>query len=80
MSKKHKKVFTSLNYIEPILILVSAVTGCIFVSVSVNSFCFCFFTAIAVRVKKHKSIIKKKKKKHDKVAFLAKIKLISRKI
>ena len=29
MSRKHKKVFTTLNYIEHFLILVSTVTGCI---------------------------------------------------
>ena len=29
MCKKHKKVCTTLNYIEHFLILVSAVTGCI---------------------------------------------------
>ena len=36
MSKKHKKVYTSLNYIGHLLILASAVTGCF-------NFCFCFF-------------------------------------
>ena len=29
MSKNYKKVFTVLNYIEHILILVSTVTGCV---------------------------------------------------
>ena len=29
MCKKHKKICTTLNYIEHFLILVSAVTGCI---------------------------------------------------
>ena len=29
MRKKHKKVCTTLNYIEHLLILASAVTGCI---------------------------------------------------
>ena len=29
MSKKHKKVCTTLNYIEHFLILASAVTGCV---------------------------------------------------
>ena len=28
MFKKHKKVFTTLNYIEDLLILASALTGC----------------------------------------------------
>ena len=29
MSKKHKKVCTTLNYVEHVLILVSTITGCI---------------------------------------------------
>ena len=32
MSKKHKKVCITLNYIEHILILASAMTGCISIS------------------------------------------------
>ena len=32
MSKKHKKVCTTLNYIEHFLILASAITGCISIS------------------------------------------------
>ena len=35
MSKKHKKVCTSLNYIEQFLILGSIITGC----VSISAFC-----------------------------------------
>ena len=33
MSRNHKKVCTTLNYIENLLILDSAITGCISVSV-----------------------------------------------
>ena len=33
MSKKHKKVCTTLNYIEHFFILDSAITGCISISV-----------------------------------------------
>ena len=33
MSKKHKKLCTTLNYIEHLLILASASTGCVTVSV-----------------------------------------------
>ena len=33
MSRKHKKVCTTLNYIEHFLILASAITGCISISV-----------------------------------------------
>ena len=32
MSRKHKKVCTTLNYIEHILILASTITGCISIS------------------------------------------------
>ena len=32
MSRKHKKVCTTLNYIEHILILPSTITGCISIS------------------------------------------------
>ena len=32
MGKKHKKVCTALNYIEQLLILASAVTGCVSIS------------------------------------------------
>ena len=32
MSRKHKRVFTTLNYIEYFLILTSTITGCILVS------------------------------------------------
>ena len=82
ISKKHKKVCATLNYIEHLLILISRITGCI----SFSYFAFLFgipigFTssaiglkifAITTEVKKHKSIIKKTKKKHDKIVLLAK--------
>ena len=32
MSKKHKMVFTTINYIEHVLILASTVTGCVSIS------------------------------------------------
>ena len=87
MGRKHKKVFTILNYIENFLILASTFTGCISISAfaslfgipigitnSAIGFQIC---AIAARIQKYKSIIKKKKKKHDKIVFLAKSKLNS---
>ena len=37
MSEKHKKVFKVSNYTEHLLILISAVSGCVFISD------FCFF-------------------------------------
>ena len=83
MSKKHRKVCTTLNCIEHFLILVSAVTGC------VSIFAFASLVGISVGVissviglkicgntagiKKCKSIIKKKKNKHYKIVFVSKI-------
>ena len=87
MSKKHKKVCTTLNYIEHFLILASTITGCISISAFVsllgipigitNSAIGLKICAITVGIKKFKSIIKKKKKKHDKIVLLAKAKLNS---
>ena len=90
MSKKHKKVFRVLQYIEHLLILVSSVTGL------VSIFAFASLVGIpvgipssAVRskicvitagIKKCKSIIQKKKKKQDKIVLLAKSKLNSTEI
>ena len=87
MSKKHKKVRKTLNYIENFFILASTISSCISISafasflgipirttsstVGLNS------CAIATRIKKYKSIIKKKKNKHDKIVLLAKSKLNS---
>ena len=87
ISKKHKKVFTTLNYIEHFLILGSTITGCVSISAfaslvgipigiasSTIGLKICVITA---GIKKYKSIIKKKKKKHDKIVLLAKSKLNS---
>ena len=87
MSKKRKKVSTTLSSIERFLILASTINGCI--SISAFTFFLGFpvgitssaiglkICAIAAGTKKYKSIIKKKKKKHDKVVLLAKSKLNS---
>ena len=85
MSKKLKKVSTSLNYIEHFLILASTITGCISISaftsligipVGITSSAIGLkICAIAAGIKKYKSIHKKKKKKHDKIVLLAKSKL-----
>ena len=87
MSKKHQDVCTTLNYIEQFLVLASTITGCISISASAYligipigmtssavGFKICALTA---GIKKCKSIIKKKKKKHDKIKVLAKSKLNS---
>ena len=44
MNKKHKKVCTSLNYIEHFLVLASTITGCVSVSA------FAFLIGIRIRV------------------------------
>ena len=90
MSKKHGRVCTTLNYIEHFLILVSTITGCI----STSSFASLLGIPIGITssaiglkigtitasIKKYKWIIKKKKKKHDKIVLLAKSKLSSIKV
>ena len=87
MNKQHKKVCRVLNYIDHLLILIPTVTG------YVSIFAFAFLVGITIGntrseiglkilvvtagIKKYKSIIKKKKKKHDKIVFLARFKLNS---
>ena len=76
MSRKHEKFCVTLNYIENFLILASAVTGCISLSafssllgilIGITSSAIGLkMCAIAAGIKKYKSIIKKKKKKHEK--------------
>ena len=87
MSKRHKKVCTTSNYIERFLILGSTCTGCIsnssfasIVSIPVGitrSATELKICAITVGIENYKSIIKKKKKKHDKIVLLAKSKINS---
>ena len=84
ISKKHKKVSRVLNYIDHSLIVISTITGCVFISAfaslvgipigitsSAIGLKICLITA---GIKKYKSIIKKKEKKHDKIVLLAKSK------
>ena len=85
MSKKHKKVCTTLNYIEHFLILGYTITGCISISafaslvgipIAITSSAIGLkICGITAATKKYKSIINKKKKKHDKIVLLAKSKL-----
>ena len=71
MSRKHKNVCTTLNYIEHFLILASTITGCISISVfasllgipigiksSATGLKIC---ATSAKIKKYTSMIKKKK-------------------
>ena len=79
MSKKHKKVCKTLNYIEHFFILASTVTGCISISAFASLFGIPIgitsstielkVCSIAAGIKKYKSIIKKNKKKHEKIVF-----------
>ena len=75
MCKKHKNVCRVLNYTDHLLIVISTITECLFISA--------FATLVGIHigitagVKKCKSIIKKKKKRHDKIGLLATSKLNS---
>ena len=87
MSRKFKKVCTSLNYIEHFLILASTITECISISafdsllgvpiVITSSAIGLKICTITAGIEKYKSITMKKKKKHDKIVFLAKSELNS---
>ena len=87
MSRKYKKVCTTINYIEHFLSLASTITGCISISaftsllgipIGITSSAIGLkLFAVTAGIKKYKSIIKKKKKKHDKIVLLAKSKLNS---
>ena len=87
MSKKRKEICTTLNYSEHFLILSSTITWCVSISASaslVGVSVGITSSAIGLRycsrtagTKKYKSIIKKKKKKHDKIVFLTKSELNS---
>ena len=85
-SKKHKKVYTVLNYIEHQLILIFPVSG----RVSISAFALAgihigitsseielTICVITAGIKKYKSIIKKEKKKHDKTVLFTESKLNS---
>ena len=85
MIKKHKKICTTLSYIERFLILASTNTG----YVSISAFASLIGISIRIRssaiglktfavtavIKKYKSMIEKKKKKHDKIVSSSKSEL-----
>ena len=85
MSEMHKKVYRVLNYFEHFLVFVSAVSGfaSVFVFASLvgvsvgiaSSEVGIKICAITAGFKKYKSIIKNKKKKHDKIVLSTKTKL-----
>ena len=85
MDEKYKKACKYSNYVKHLLILASRVTACVSISpfapfvaipVGITSSAvgrkICAFTS---GIKKYKSIIKKKKKKHDKIVLLGKDKV-----
>ena len=82
MSKKYKKVCRVLNYIDHLVIVTSIITGWISISAfaslvgnligiasSAIGLKICVITA---GILKYKSIIKEKKKNHDKIVLLVK--------
>ena len=72
MSKEHKKVYTTLNYIEESFAEISAVTGCVFISAFASLLGICIGSASSAvglktcvpisGIRYYKSIIKKGKK------------------
>ena len=84
MSKKHK-VCRILNYIDHLVITISAITGCVSISAFtslvgitigvISSAIKLKICVITSEIKRKKSIIKKKRKKHDKTVLLAKSQL-----
>ena len=85
MSEKYKKTCKYLNYVEHLIILVLTVTDCVSISALASTVCVPVgitssaigikICAITGEIKKCKSILKKKKKKHDKIVLLGKDKL-----
>ena len=82
ISWNHKKVFTDLNYIEQSLILASAITATVTISVfaslsyipiNITSFpTELKLCLIIAGIKNYEPIIEKKKKEHDKILLLQK--------
>ena len=85
MSEKYRKTSQYLNYVEHLLILASTITACVsnylfasLVCVPVgitNSAVGLKICAITAGIKRCKSIVKKKKKKHDEIVLFGKTKL-----
>ena len=85
MSEKHKNTGKYLNYVKQLLILASTITSC--VSIYAIASLVCLYVAntsstiglkisvITGGIKRYKSIIKKKKKNHDKIVLLGKDKV-----
>ena len=84
MNNKYKKFCRVVSYIYHLIIVISTITGCVsipaFASLGgipigiTSSAIRLKISAITVGIKKHKLIIPRKKKKHDKIVLLAKSK------
>ena len=83
ISKKHKKVCTTLNYLEQFFILGSTITGCVSIAafssligipIRITSSAVGLKICVVTVVNNEKN---EKKKKHDKIVLLAKSKLNS---
>ena len=67
-----------MNYLEKLLVLVSAVTGCVSISAFASLVDIASSTVglkicvITTGIKQYKSLINKKKRKHDKMVLLGK--------
>ena len=87
MSKKHKNFCRILNYIKHSLIAIFTITGCVSISAFsslvgipigiASSTIGLKICVITIGIKKYKLIIKKKRKKHDKIVLSRKSKLNS---
>ena len=86
MSRKQKKACTTLSYIKYFLIIIaSSITGCSSISAFASLISIPIeitsseiglkICAVASGIKRFKSIIKKEKKKHDKIVLLKRYKL-----
>ena len=81
--KRHKRVCKILNYTDHLLILASAVAECVSISALAslvgiaagiaNSGITIKISVITAGIKNYKSIIKKNKKKHNKMVLLGKL-------
>ena len=90
ISKKHINFCTVLNYVDHSLIVISTITVCTSISafasligihIGITSSAIALKTCVIFAgIKKYKSMIKKKKKKHDKIVLLAKSKLNSKEV
>ena len=87
MGKKHKNFCRILNYIKHSLIAIFTITGCVSISAFsslvgipigiASSTIGLKICVITIGIKKYKLIIKKKRKKHDKIVLSLKSKLNS---